>query len=390
MRAAALALALLLAAPPARAAPDDPVPYFFVGGRYVGDGDAQVMAGQMYVRHLAPTSPAPPGSPAAIPIVMVHGTAQTGTNFLGTPDGRRGWAQWFAAHGRDVYVVDQVGRGRSGQSERSYGPAMRLSTRDVSSLFTGQETYALFPQARLHTQWPGGPGVPGNPAFDQFFASEVESIASALRSEELNDPALVALLQRIGPAILLTHSQSGAFGWKVADSHPELVRALVAVEPNGPPFRDPVFKGGDLGGAGWYGYPDAVARPYGITRVPLDFDPPAASPADLAPTLQPAPADPALMRCILPGGTPRRLPRLATVPIAVVTAEASFRASSDHCTTDFLAQAGVPVEHIVLAGRGVHGNGHMMMLESNSDAIAAVIQDWLGHAVAVRQDSGAR
>jgi hypothetical protein len=34
------------------------------------------------------------------------------------------------------------------------------------------------PQAALYTQWPGGPGVPGNPAFDQFYASQLESIAS--------------------------------------------------------------------------------------------------------------------------------------------------------------------------------------------------------------------
>jgi hypothetical protein len=30
-----------------------------------------------------------------------------------------------------------------------------------------------------------------------------------------------------------------------------------------------------------------------------------------------------------------------------------------------------------LADRGIHGNGHMMMLEKNSDAIAGVIDDWL-------------
>ena len=45
----------------------------------------------------------------------------------------------------------------------------------------------------------------------------------------------MALLDKIGPAILLTHSQSGAFGWPVADARPDLVKAIVAVEPNGPP-----------------------------------------------------------------------------------------------------------------------------------------------------------
>ena len=36
--------------------------------------------------------------------------------------------------------------------------------------------------------------------------------------------------------MLLTHSQSGPHGWDVADARPELVKAIVAVEPNGPPF----------------------------------------------------------------------------------------------------------------------------------------------------------
>jgi hypothetical protein len=30
-----------------------------------------------------------------------------------------------------------------------------------------------------------------------------------------------------------------------------------------------------------------------------------------------------------------------------------------------------------LADLGIHGNGHMMMLEKNSDVIAGVMADWL-------------
>ena len=58
------------------------------------------------------------------------------------------------------------------------------------------------------------------------------------KQQELNRDALIALLDKIGPAILLTHSQSGAFGWPVADARPNLVKALVAVEPNGPPVHN--------------------------------------------------------------------------------------------------------------------------------------------------------
>ena len=39
-----------------------------------------------------------------------------------------------------------------------------------------------------------------------------------------------------------------------------------------------------------------------------------------------------------------------------------------------------PVDHVLLAHEGIHGNCHMMMLERNSDEIAAVIHRWLkGH-----------
>jgi len=42
-----------------------------------------------------------------------------------------------------------------------------------------------------------------------------------------------------------------------------------------------------------------------------------------------------------------------------------------------LAQAGVKNDFVRLAERGIKGNGHMMMLEKNNLAIAAVIADWL-------------
>ena len=49
--------------------------------------------------------------------------------------------------------------------------------------------------------------------------------------------ALIALVDKIGPSILMTHSQGGAFGWPVADARPDKVKAILAIEPNGPPGR---------------------------------------------------------------------------------------------------------------------------------------------------------
>jgi len=63
--------------------------------------------------------------------------------------------------------------------------------------------------------------------------------------------------------------------------------------------------------------------------------------------------------------------------MAIVTGEASFRATYDHCTSKFPTQASVPNTHLWLEKAGLHGNGHMMMLEQNSAAIAEVIANWL-------------
>ncbi|WP_267421408.1 alpha/beta hydrolase [Methylobacterium sp. GC_Met_2] len=352
--------------------PQQPSGYFFVGGRYVRVGDKTTALGQMFVDYRAPERITQP-----YPVVMVHGTAQTGTNFLGTPDGRPGWADRFAAKGFAVYVVDQVGRGRSGGDPETYGPYARLPAEDLETVFTGQERFSLYPQAKLHSQWPDGPGVRGNAAFDQFYLSQVPYIASALKSEELVDPALIALLEKIGPAILLTHSQAGVFGWAVSDQRPDLVKAHIAVEPNGPTFYDIRFKGG----TDWYErVGDARARPYGITRVPLHFEPPVSAPTDITVVQAETATSPDKIRCWLQAEPVHTLPNLARVPAVIVTAEASFRATMDDCTAAFLTQAGAKPDRLVLADHGIHGNGHMMMLEANSDAVSDAIIGWIaGH-----------
>ncbi|MCJ2071728.1 alpha/beta hydrolase [Methylobacterium sp. J-030] len=377
--AGVLALLCLAAGPAPRAAeqgsasapfkPHQTSGYFFVGGGYAGANGKTTALGQMFVEYRAPERITQP-----YPVVMVHGTAQSGTNFLGTPDGRPGWADRFAAKGFAVYVVDQVGRGRSGGDPDTYGPYARLPVEDLETVFTGQERFSLYPQAKLHSQWPGGPGVRGNAAFDQFYLSQIPYIASALRTEELVDPALIALLEKIGPAILVTHSQAGVFGWAVSDQRPDLVKAHVAVEPNGPTFYDIRFKGG----ADWYErVGDARARPYGITRVPLHFEPPVRGPTDLTVMQAETAAAPDKIRCWLQAEPVRTLPNLARVPAVIVTAEASFRATMDDCTAAFLTQAGARPDRLDLAEHGIHGNGHMMMLESNSDAVADAILDWI-------------
>ena len=71
--------------------------YFFVGGKYYDTPQGQVFAGQSYVEFQIPKN-----QTHRYPIVMVHGAIQTGTNFTGTPDGRKGWAQFFVERGYAV------------------------------------------------------------------------------------------------------------------------------------------------------------------------------------------------------------------------------------------------------------------------------------------------
>src|SRR6185295_14449294 len=61
--------------------------------------------------------------------------------------------------------------------------------------------------------------------------------------------------------------------------------------------------------------------------------------------------------------------------------EASYHAAYDHCTVKYLQQAGVHPEWVKLADAGIHGNGHMMMLEKNNMDIAAAMSRWLAKAL---------
>jgi pimeloyl-ACP methyl ester carboxylesterase len=338
--------------------------YVFAGGNYSADGKA--MDGQIYAEFQIPAHQSHP-----YPIVFIHGGGQTGTNFTGTPDGREGWAQYFLRQGYAVYVVDQAGRGRSAYLTGTYGPQTSVNLDFVQKRFTAIEKYNAWPQAHLHTQWPGT-GVPGDPIFDQFYASQVPSMVSYPLQQELSSKAIIALLDKIGPAVILTHSQSGATGWPVADARPEKVKAVIAVEPSGPPF----YNVDNVPAPEWWRDSDEQ-RPWGIAAGPLTYSPPAAAASDLAIERQQQADNPDVSRCWLQKSPARQLPNLQKMPILVVTSESSYHRGYDHCTVKYLEQAGVHVTWIKLDDIGIHGNGHMMMLEKNNQEIAAVMARWM-------------
>ncbi|KAJ4305769.1 hypothetical protein N0V90_001301 [Kalmusia sp. IMI 367209] len=334
---------------------------FYVGGEYStiteGNTKTQCMIGQIYVEKLTP-----PDTIQQYPIIFIAGAGQTGTNFLETPDGRPGWAHFFLAHGFTVYLTDQPSRGRSAWHP-SIGSMGTMSTADVETFFTAVSSHNLWPQSKLHTQWPGT-GKVGDPIFDAFFASQVQFQVDKLTAENQNAKAYSALLDRIGEAYVVTHSQAGAYGWRIGDARPLLVKGLVALEPSGPPFekRYP-FQGQKIA--------------FGITDGEIGYEPSAGTNGEALQTNRVPAIDEDHYECILQANPAKELKNLSKIPVLVVTSEASYHAPYDYNTVLFLQQAGVSVEHLDLPRVGIKGNGHMFFMELNNLTIAEKVVQWL-------------
>lgn len=329
---------------------------YWVGVTPVQRPYGHVATEQMFVQYQVPAEQRFPW-----PLVLVHGGGGQGLDWITTPDGRPGWAEFFVHAGFAVHVVDRPALGRSPWHADMAGPLTPPPSYEfMLGRFTHPENAPeSYPQARLHTQWPGDARI-GDAVLDQFMAGQGPSVADLAAVHEGMRRGAGALLDRIGPAVLMTHSAGGAFGWLAADARPDLVKGIVGVEPIGPAFAETPF-----GALGW-----------GLTAAPLTYDPPAADAAELARKLREAP-HPDLQPCFVQAEPARRLPNLSRCPIAIVTAEASWKAQQDHGVVAYLRQAGADATHLRLEERGLHGNGHMMMIERNSDAIAALLAGWI-------------
>ncbi|OCK81654.1 alpha/beta-hydrolase [Lepidopterella palustris CBS 459.81] len=343
--------------------------YFYTGGHYADDGTGNhIFKDQMYVEQLTPlhTGPRKP-----YPIVFIHGQAQTGTNWLNKPDGNPGWASYFLLMGYECFIVDQTHRARSAwcptnSAMTTHCGMATYSAEVIQQRFTAPQRYDLWPQASLHTQWPGE-GVMGDKVFDAYYSSNVQFLKDETYTQLAVQDAGAALLDRIGrPVILIAHSQGAMMPWLIADVRPQLVRCIVALEPKGPPFQEAVFS-------------NLSARAYGLTDAPLTYDPPVSDPMiDLVKVIIPSPS-PEASACILQAEDPppRQLIRLRQIPVLVLTAEASYHAVYDWCTVEYLRQAGVKTDHLELGKVGIHGNGHLMFLEKNSDQVAGEVRRWM-------------
>jgi pimeloyl-ACP methyl ester carboxylesterase len=266
-------------------------------------------------------------------LVLIHGGGGQGLDWLGTPDGRPGWAPELADRGHRVYTVDRPGHGRGAQWAGALGEmGQPLDAEGLAVLFRSPD--GVHPTAHLQTQWPGDgggagadpPGAPGSdPAILQMLASCRSMPLDLAVAHTLERQLGAELIDRLGPSVLFTHSAGAPAGWLIAAARPKLVRAVVALEPFGPPFR-PAADG-------------LPSLPHGLTAIPLE---------DL-------------------GG----------LPVLLVTAEASLLGHFDTEVRDYLTEAGADVHVLRLADHGVHGNGHGMIFERNHLQVLDVVMEQL-------------
>ena len=332
--AAALAAALAAIVPLAAAAQQPPVALerwgsFHVGGREVVisgqpvrevtfspggvparvDPNGTYLMGAMYAQYMVPANPR-----GAAPILLWHGGGLSGVTWETTPDGREGWQHFFLRRGWPVYVSDAVERGRAGWTmipERTGGTHVLLTTDNPFERFrigAGPGSFAR------------GEVLPGNQ-----FPSDRASYMNFMRqivprfttTDELTLEAYLALLDRVGPSVVVAHSQAGLFGWRAAQEGPEGVRALVLVEPAA------------VGDAAKV----AALRNIPVLMVYGDY---------------------------IAGDS-----RWPTIRANGVRFAEAVRA------------AGGFVDVVDLPEIGIRGNSHMIMMDRNSDQVAQVVQEWL-------------
>ncbi|KAL0957030.1 hypothetical protein HGRIS_003131 [Hohenbuehelia grisea] len=343
--------------------------YFYVGGEYSTQNQATISFGQIYVEHLTPAS----GVRQKYPLVFVHGAGLTATTWLNTPDGREGWADYFLGRGFEVYLLDQPSRGRSPYQKSLDGSQSMINAESVEKLFTAPAFHKSWAYADLHTQWPGT-GRRGDATFDNFYTSLVPLLSNPAESGAKNQHALAALLRRVEkPVILVTHSQSGLFGWPAADAEPKKVKAIIALEPGGPPFQPDTMNQPSPNA------PPApslnVAHPWGLSEVPMTYDPPITNISQFK--LEQVDDGPGY-KCVQQAKPAHRWINLVQTPVLVVTGEASWHAAFDDCTVEFICQAGVKVHFARLQDFDIHGNGHMFFIEKNNLQIASeVVEPWI-------------
>ena len=164
---------------------------------------------QMYVEHWIPREVRHP-----YPVVLIHGGYGQGSDWISTPDGRRGWATLLLEQGYTIYVLDRPGQGRN-----PYHPWVHGYFDKEAPTFEGVAKTI-------------GADV-SDAAVAQVVASMGQPMGNNPLTQSLWRSRGAKLLDEIGPAILITNGDGATFARVTAEERPNLVKAIVATVPTG-------------------------------------------------------------------------------------------------------------------------------------------------------------
>ena len=162
-----------------------------------------------------------PKSARKLPLVFWHGHGQSAKTWETTPDGREGYQNIFLRRRFPVYLMDQPRRGRAARSTQP----VNLTAAADEQLWFGIFRLGAYPDFYPGVQFSKNPE-----ALNQFFRQAVPNTGPY--DAQVNIEAVSSLFSKIGPGILVTHSQSGGPGWRTAIKS-EKVKAIVSFEPGG-------------------------------------------------------------------------------------------------------------------------------------------------------------
>ncbi|KAM0255095.1 hypothetical protein ACHAQJ_006099 [Trichoderma viride] len=357
--------------------------------------------GKMYVERFSPV-----GFSNNRNLVFLHGDFHTGVMWRTKPDGSPGWATTFAGMGFNSFVPDLPGVGNSSYQHRGdfkhldlEAQSQSLTISVVEQEITAPEKAPFYdgepawPNATLHTQWPGT-GQQGDKIFDAYMSSLETLTLRKPEREALAQVAIQNLLKKIGPSVLIGHGSGCTAAWLAADACPQLVLGVVALEPAGPPCaRASRRMPWGRKYTSYFSYDENV-RKYGLSDIPMTFSPPVKEPTENDTKvldvevrqlinndgcyMAQKPQKGILIRGLKPEQEcVPQLVELKRMRHAIITSESSAHSLFDWGTVRFLRQAGVDVDHYNLPNSGINGNGHMMVMEKNSDRIANMVCEWI-------------
>ena len=144
---------------------------------------------------------------------------------------------------------------------------------------------------------------------------------------------------------------------------------MVEIEPGGPQIG--------LVDTAKVNYTGKTGNAWGITNMPMQYDPPVKAPEDLKVYLEEKSEHPDEVPCYLQKEPVHKLVNFQDMRILSISAEGTYHRVFDVCIPKWLNQAGAKDEFVRLEDAGIKGNMHEMFLDRNSQDVIKFIDGWV-------------